>query len=170
MKTRLILAIILTLIIGFVLGMLTSAQIRYHRLRPMRMYFSDDHFRDGFYKIIQPDDKQREKIDQILNKYIKLNEDVQDNFRKELNSNFESMKKELDQNLTSDQIARLKAMDERRRAMMKEGMRKHRPDSSDIHHNMRPGPNRNGPGDFGGHEGPPMPPPFPEQDTIDSHH
>jgi hypothetical protein len=168
MKTRLILAIFVTLIIGFFLGMLTSAQIRYHRLRPMRMYFSDDQFRDGFYRIIQPDAQQKEKIDQILNKYMRLNGDVQDKLRKELNNNLESMKKELDQNLTKDQVVRLKNMDERRKEMMKQGQRRHRLDSSDFHHDMGPHPKRNAPREFGGRKGPPMPPPFPDQDSIRS--
>ncbi len=138
MKTRPILVIIVTLIIGFVLGMLTSAQIRFHRLRPMRMYFTDDRFREGFYKTIQPDAEQKAKIDQILDKYSRLNGDVQDRFRKELNTNVEAMRKELDQNLTKDQITRLKEMDERRQEMMKEAIKRHRQDTMRFHRGMRP--------------------------------
>ena len=59
MKTKLVLLLILTLVIGFVIGWLTSAQVRLHKLQPVRMYLSDDHFRDGFYKVIQPDEKQK---------------------------------------------------------------------------------------------------------------
>ena len=39
MKVKPILVIVITLIIGFVLGMLTSAQIRYNKLKPVRLYF-----------------------------------------------------------------------------------------------------------------------------------
>ena len=39
MKARPIIIVVITLIIGFVLGMLTSAQIRYHRLKPVRVFF-----------------------------------------------------------------------------------------------------------------------------------
>jgi hypothetical protein len=165
MKTRLILAVIVTLIIGFILGMLTSAELRYHRLRPVRMYFTDDHFRDGFYKIIQPDKQQKVKIDKILDDFIRLNGDLQDKFRKELDNNFESMKKELDQNLTKDQITRLREMDEKRKEMMKAFSRRHRRDSTD-HYNMRPFPGRTLPGEFGDPGSPPFPPPFPGRDST----
>ena len=72
MKTKSILVILVTLIIGFILGMLTSAQIRYHRLKPVRVFFSEERFREGFYKTIQPDEQQKAKIDQVLDKYAKL--------------------------------------------------------------------------------------------------
>ena len=51
--------------IGFVLGMLTSAQIRFNRLKPVRVFFSEERFREGFYKIIQPDEKQKAEINQL---------------------------------------------------------------------------------------------------------
>jgi hypothetical protein len=61
MRVKSILVVVGTLIIGFILGMLTSAQIRYHRLKPVRVFFSEERFRDGFYKTIQPDDQQNAK-------------------------------------------------------------------------------------------------------------
>ena len=73
MKTRPILLGIITLIIGFILGMLTSAQLRLHKLKPVRVYFSEERFREGFYKTIQPDEEQKAKIDlmkYVLNKLI----------------------------------------------------------------------------------------------------
>lgn len=117
MKTKSIIVILLTLVIGFILGMLTSAQIRYHRLKPVRVYFSEERFRDGFYKAIQPDQQQKAKIDLILDKYAKINSDLQNNFRKDLDASMKDFRKELDQNLTKDQLGRLKAMDDRRQEM-----------------------------------------------------
>ena len=119
MKTRTILLGIITLVIGFVIGMLTSAQLRLNRLKPVRMYFSEERFREGFYKTIQPDEEQKAKIDLILDKYARLNSETQGNFRKELDANVKAMRKELDSNLTKEQLARLKEMDERRQEMMK---------------------------------------------------
>jgi|WetSurMetagenome_2_1015567.scaffolds.fasta_scaffold01091_15 hypothetical protein len=169
MKTRPIIVIIVTLAIGFILGMLTSAQLRYSRLRPMRMYFSDDRSREGFYRIIQPDEKQKDKIDEILDRYLKANKEMQDSFRKELDSNIEAMRKELEQNLTKDQIVRLKEMDERRMSMMREAMKRHRRDTMMFRHRMGPG--------HMGRRNPPVPdnrgdvippPPLPEGDTTGS--
>jgi hypothetical protein len=129
MKAKPILLVVLTLVIGFVIGMLTSAQIRFNRLKPVRVYFSEDRFREGFFKIIQPDEKQKAVIDEIIKKYARINSELQGKFRKETDSNMKELRKELDSKLTKDQLARLKEMDERREKMIKEG-RKHRNDST----------------------------------------
>lgn len=161
MKTRLILIIILTLAIGFVLGMLTSAQLRLHKLRPMRVYFSDDRFREGFYKIIQPDEQQKATIDQIIEKHAKVNGEIQGRFRKELDANLKALRKELDSKLTKEQQARLKEMDERREEMMKEARKRHMNDTVNFR-NRRPNQfRRQMPSD-----GPPPPPPPHEGDTV----
>jgi hypothetical protein len=129
MKAKPIFLVIITLAIGFVLGMLTSAQIRYHRLKPVRVYFSAERFREGFYKIIQPDEKQKAEIEKILDKYAKINSNLQSDIRKELDANMKEFRKELDSKLTRDQLARLKEMDERRQDMIRQGMKNYR-DSS----------------------------------------
>lgn len=120
MKTRPIIFIIITLIIGFVLGVLTSAQIRFHKLKPVRVYFSEERFREGFYKAIQPDEKQKDQIEEVLDKYAKLNGELQNSFRKDLDANMKAFRKELDSKLTKDQIARLKEMDEKRQEMIRQ--------------------------------------------------
>jgi hypothetical protein len=159
MKTRPVLLGIITLIIGFVIGMLTSAQLRLNRLKPVRMYFSEERFREGFYKTIQPDDEQKAKIDLILDKYAKLNSETQNNFRKELDANVKAMRKELDSNLTKEQLARLKEMDERRQEMMKQIRKRHDNDTTRFRNNRRffPGESHDrGPDPQG-----PLPPPQP---------
>jgi ADP-heptose:LPS heptosyltransferase len=103
MKARPILIIIITLIIGFVLGMLTSAQIRYHKLKPVRVFFSEERFREGYYQAIQPDEQQKAKIDHVLDKYAKLNSELQNSFRKKLDANMKDFRNELDLNLTKQQ-------------------------------------------------------------------
>ncbi len=120
MKAKPIILFIITLLIGFVIGMLTSAQIRLNKLKPVRVYFSEQRFRDGFYNAIQPDEQQKAKIDQILDKYAKINSDFQDEFRENLDSTMKAFRKELDSNLTKEQLARLKEMDDRRKEMIRE--------------------------------------------------
>jgi hypothetical protein len=122
MKAKPVIVIILTLAIGFVLGMLTSAQLRFHKLKPVRMYSSEERFREGFYKTIQPDEKQKAKINGVLDKYVKINRDIQTNFRKELEESMNGMRKEIESNLTKEQIARLKEMDEKRREMIRQSV------------------------------------------------
>jgi hypothetical protein len=117
MKTRPVILVIVTLIIGFFLGMLTSAEIRNHRLKPVRVFFSEDKFREGMYQAIQPTDDQKVKIDKILDKYSKLNSDATAAFRKEFEARMEKFRTEVDSNLTPEQIARLKELDAKRKEM-----------------------------------------------------
>jgi hypothetical protein len=137
MKAKSILVILLTLLIGFILGMLTSAQIRYNKLKPVRMYFSEERFREGFYKALQPDDQQKAKIDIVLDKYAKINSELQNNFRKELDANMKEFRKELELNLSAEQIARLKEMDERRQAMIRQSRRNFDNDSVNVRSQRR---------------------------------
>ncbi|TAL66203.1 MAG: hypothetical protein EPN88_08840 [Bacteroidetes bacterium] len=160
MKAKLIIVIVVTLIIGFVLGMLTSAKIRYHRLKPVSVYFSETRFRDGFYRTIQPDEQQKAKIDLVLDKYAKINSNLQYNFRKELDASMKEFRKELDSNLTREQLVRLKEMDDRRKEMIRQNRFDHPNDSSDNRNERRHNPNgRPFP------DGPP-PPSFSDHDTT----
>ncbi len=163
MKTRTILLAIGILIIGFILGMLTSAQLRLQKLKPVRLYFSEERFREGFYKTIQPDEAQKVKIDLILNKYAKLNSELQGNFRKEMDANFKAMRKELDSNLTKEQLARLKEMDERRQEMMKQERKRRDSDTTNNRSDRRRFPDRSDRGP----DNQSYPPPHPtEQDSA----
>jgi hypothetical protein len=134
MKAKSIIVILVTLIIGFILGMLTSAQIRYNKLKPVRVFFSEERFREGFYRTIEPNEQQKTKIDLVLDKYAKINSELQSGFMKELDSNMKEFRKELDMNLTKEQLARLKEMDERRQEMIRHSRNNFQNDSI----NMRP--------------------------------
>ncbi|MFN8241914.1 MAG: hypothetical protein U0X39_14335 [Bacteroidales bacterium] len=123
MKAKPIILIIVTLVIGFVLGMLTSAQIRYSKLRPVRVFFSEDRFREGFYKMIQPDEKQKETIDQLLSKYARENGTLQGDFRKKMDSLMKDFWKELEPVLTKEQLDRMKEMEKRRVDMIRQNRR-----------------------------------------------
>ena len=162
MKTRTILLAIVILIIGFILGMLTSAQLRLHKLKPVRLYFSEERFREGFYKTIQPDEAQKVKIDLILDKYAKLNSELQGNFRKEMEANVKAMRKELDSNLTREQQARLKEMDDRRQEMMRQERERRNSDTTDFRNNRRRYPDSS-PGSRPDLHNPPH---LPEQDSA----
>jgi hypothetical protein len=129
MKTKPILIIVTTLIIGFVLGMLTSAQIRHFRLNQFRVFFSEDRFRDGFYRTIQPDEQQKAKIDIVLDKYARINGDLQRSFRNELDSTMKAFHREIDSYLSKDQIRRLKEMDARMQRMIRRNRMVHKNDS-----------------------------------------
>jgi hypothetical protein len=164
MKAKPVLLVIITLVIGFILGMLTSAQLRFHKLRPVRVYFSEERFREGFYKAIQPDEEQKAKIETVLNKYAKVNSELQMTFRKEFDANMKALRKELDSNLTKEQLARLKEMDARREEMIRQGRRDRRSDSSDFRIDRMRGYDRRRMPDG---SSPPQPP-FQKRDSVRS--
>lgn len=120
MKTRSVIIIVVTLIIGFALGMLTSAQLRFQKLRPVRVFFSEERFRDGLYKVIEPDDKQKASIEDILDKYAKIIGTLQGEFRRNFDASMKDFRKEIESKLTKEQIARLREMDEKREKMIRE--------------------------------------------------
>jgi hypothetical protein len=114
MKTRSVIILIATLLLGFILGMLTSAQIRYHKLKPIRVFFSEERFREGIYSVINPDESQIVKLDEIIKKYSRRNRDIQTNFRRELDNFTKDLWNEMDPVLTRDQVERLQEMERKR--------------------------------------------------------
>lgn len=168
MKTKPVLLAILTLVIGFVIGMLTSAQLRYNKLKPVRFYFSEERFRDGFYRIIEPDEKQKAEIEKIIDKYAKHNSEVLLEFRKDFDSVMKAFQNELDSELTKEQLARLKDIESRRQEMIKENRKSREKDSAkmkdrnDFRERRRDWDDR--PSRDSGYLSPPDKPPFPPRD------
>jgi len=142
MKIRAIILVISTLIIGFILGMLVSAQIRYARLKPVRILFSEERFREGFFKMLQPDEQQEKTITQILSRYAKLNTAIQSDFRRKTDSLLKELWKEIEPNLTREQIERLKEAEQRRLEMIK---RSWRPQGDSLRFGPGPGQRPDGP-------------------------
>lgn len=145
MKIRSIALILITLVIGVILGMLTSAQLRFHKLKPVRVYFSEERFREGFYKMIQPDEAQKAEIEAVINKHAKGIGEMQIQFRKEFDDKMKAFRKELDSKLTREQLDRIKEMDKKREEMIRKGRRDR--DSLDGDYDRRRGdrPYRQGP-------------------------
>ena len=124
MTTKSIILALTTLVVGFLLGMLTSSQLRSQRLKPVRVFFSEERFKEGMYQEINPTEAQKEKIDKILDRYSKLNSEAGETFRKEFEDRMEKFRSEIDSNLTPEQITHLKNLDEQRKEMVKK-RRKH---------------------------------------------
>jgi Spy/CpxP family protein refolding chaperone len=117
MTTKSIILALTTLIVGFLLGMLTSSQLRSQRLKPVRLFFSEERFKEGMYEAIQPTKAQKAQIDKILDKYSKLNSEASAAFRREFEVRMENFRNEIGANLTPEQIVRLKGLDEQRQEM-----------------------------------------------------
>lgn len=135
MKKRSVLIILITLVIGFIIGMLTSAQLRYHKLKPVRMFFSEERFREGLYNTIQPSEEQKVEIQEVISKYAAEMSDMQMEFRKNFDAKMKAFRKEIDSKLTKEQLTRLREMDEKRQEMIRQNRKKYAADS--VHRNFR---------------------------------
>ena len=161
MKKRPIILVVVTLIIGFLLGMLTSGQLRNHRLKPVKAFYSEGKFRESMYQAIQPTEEQKEIIDQILDKYSKLNSDATASFRRDFGARMQKFRTEIDSNLTSVQIERLKELDARRMEMIKSRRNNHGREYPDRENR------RNDSSEFSPENNPPSQPPLPaDRDKV----
>ena len=154
MKTKPILIIIVTLVIGFVIGVLTSAQLRHHRMRSVRVFTSERYFREIIYREVQPTEDQVKLLEPIFERYGKEGRELQRDFRKKFDAHNVKYWEEIKPILTDEQI---EIIDNFYRHRMEE-MRRFRPDSSRMNDDSRRG--RGGPRERGSrgdyeHRGPP---------------
>ena len=110
-------------IVGFLLGMLTSAQIRNKKLEPVRTFFSEGEYVRNIDRIVQPTKEQWEEFDSIIKKYGKENAKLQKTFRDGIQTNMDAFRKEIDQILTKEQRDKLKKVEEERKKMFEEFMK-----------------------------------------------
>lgn len=109
-QTKTILIIIATLIMGVVLGVLAGGPLmryRFERFSKPRQPERSKHFVALFEQFIQPDKNQREAVDEILNRYSKRLEWLDNRHRTEMQVLFDSMQTELSPILTEEQKTQL---------------------------------------------------------------
>ena len=127
MKTKSIIIIVATLIIGFVIGFLVNGQLTKGRIQNFVKQGTHDGFKMRFFDIIRPDEAQKIGIEPILEEYAAKTHETVENFREEMKAEHDEMIKKLEPYLKEDQLLRLKDAQER----------------FERHERMRPGP---GPG------------------------
>jgi polyhydroxyalkanoate synthesis regulator phasin len=136
MKAKPVYLVTLVFVIGFILGMLTSAQIRNKRLKPVRMVLSEQRYVDDLCRIIEPTENQIAVFNDLINKYGELNGELNKNFWDGINSNMEEFRKEIDSNLTKEQKDKLKEFEDERERRFEEFMR-NRDDSTRYRSNRQ---------------------------------
>lgn len=135
MKARPVFLMIATLLIGFILGVLISAQLRHKRMRPFRIYSSEQKFEESIFRLIQPDEEQIEVIDEIISRYGREGSELSKNFRNEFDALMNNFWSELKPELTEEQ---LNSMDETMK-QRRDAMRRIRSDSSEYRTRPFPG-------------------------------
>lgn len=123
MNTRIKSGILLltTLMIGFVIGYLTSTQIKGSRIRELRTFGSAEGFKFMMEHMLELDDEQKEVIEPIVNQYAKENFELMKNFRGEFILLMKDFRSELKPHLTNVQIRRLEEFGERGRELRRKG-------------------------------------------------
>lgn len=138
MKTKSILILIATLIIGFVIGFLTNGHLTKRKIQSFVNMGTSAGFKERLYHIIKPDEMQRNEIDPILEKYaVKIHESVVGSHDEMKNINDEMME-ELEPFLNEDQVMRMREIHEK----MDRGWRKHHPDGHPRQGKGKPGARR----------------------------
>lgn len=129
MKARSIIIIVATLILGFILGMLTSAEIRHQKLKPISFFLSEERFRDGVFSVINPDEAQKEKLEKLIEEYSNRNRELQSDFRKNLDDFMTDLWKDMEPILTPEQVEKLLEMEKKRAEFYRQSRGRH-PDST----------------------------------------
>jgi len=137
MKLRITLLIILTLLLGFVIGILTSAQLRHKRMRPVRIYASEHYFKEHLYKVAEPDSAQKVELDAIIEQYGEKVNEINTAFRKDFEALMDSQWDDIKPVLDKKQIEKLEEFERNRRERMKEFRQRGRSGDRDYHERDR---------------------------------
>lgn len=106
-KLKMTFIIIIILAFGIITGAMLNRAISQNRIRSILSKRRPEVFVPVYEKILEPDTAQSKLVRDILNKHAKRISKIHENFRKELESSFESMKAELDPILTPEQKKQL---------------------------------------------------------------
>ncbi len=137
MKLRITILIILTLLLGFVIGILTSAQLRHKRMRPVRTYASEHYFKEHLYKVAEPDSAQKVELDAIIKQYGEKVNEMNASFWKDFEALMDSQWDDIKPVLDKKQIEKLEEFERNRRERMNEFRQRGRSGDRDYHERGR---------------------------------
>jgi len=107
MKTKSVLLIIATLVIGFIIGFLTNGQITRNRIDKFVKTGTHEGFKGMYFRILQPDPEQIDLIEPILDKYGVLIHDNVNTMQKSMKDLHQQMVMEINPYLSDEQRERL---------------------------------------------------------------
>lgn len=122
-KAKTTLIIIITLIIGIVLGALLNRAFMHLRIRRAFDTVNPSRFMVMLERAIGPNPDQKKLVKEILQKHAKDVAELRKNLSDGMQSSFASMRKDLDSVLTSEQKERLEKMMKDRRPWMRRNRR-----------------------------------------------
>ncbi|MGD8539780.1 MAG: hypothetical protein PVI66_13775 [Candidatus Aminicenantes bacterium] len=107
-KVKIALIIIVTLVIGIVLGAMVNRALLRHKIRRAFDERNPKGMISFIERNIQPTPDQREQIREILKKHRINSQEIREKFMEDMRLEFESLEAELDPILTPEQKNRLK--------------------------------------------------------------
>jgi len=113
MKIRAVLTIIISLLVGFVFGYLTSGQLVKHEMQKRRSHSYQETFVFRTLSVIHPTENQKDSIMPILNNYATRAVTLKDKVSKDFEALMTEMKLELKPYLTEEQFKMLQENNER---------------------------------------------------------
>ena len=106
-KTKSILAILTTLLIGIAIGAIASGTLRHRKMERIERMSPQERFLKTMDEIIKPDEQQREAIQQVLKRESEQMVCIRERYQGEVSAVMDSVKKELRSILTPEQSQRL---------------------------------------------------------------
>ena len=107
MKTKPVIIIISSIIIGFFIGFVTNGFITKSRIEKFVKSGTHEGFKGKYYRVIDPDEAQRQAIDPILDKYGEMIHENVVNMQKSMKDLHDAMLKEIEPFLSEEQRIRL---------------------------------------------------------------
>lgn len=151
-KTKSVIVLLFVFILGAVIGILADRTVVEHQMRQRFARAGDPGFmKHIMYRIIQPTEEQREKIDVVMDKYAERLMKIRFAMRTETTTLLDSLKNDIDPILMDEQKQRL---EEHKKNMMRSGKRdfpfppgEHNPRDRFNPRNRPPAPDRFDPHD-----------------------
>ncbi len=109
MRYKSLIAILLTLIIGIVIGFLSSTYMRNRKMEEFRSYASYEGFKYQALRVIDPTEEQEEKILPVIESFSRKNQELKIRYREEFITLMKDYKNELEPLLTKEQIQRIES-------------------------------------------------------------
>lgn len=106
-ETKTYVIIMLTLVIGMIIGALITGAVVRHRIRQFMSLGRPDHLTARIERIIEPTAAQRDTVHQILMEHARQFHEIHGRFESQLLALKDSLKKDLDPILTAEQKERL---------------------------------------------------------------
>jgi len=115
-KSKSTLVILLVLIIGFILGSLTSGALQYRRAEKFRHMSPEGRFKEAIENIVEPTEEQKEQLQNIFDAHAQRMAEIQEEKSSEIMTVVDSLRLALSSVLTDEQKQKFREHTERARS------------------------------------------------------